>query len=271
MARSVSLHGDDDDLGGLYGTSYGMDFADYDDDGDMDLFQAEIAHPRHLKLGADVSALRRNTGPPDYIFENVNAEIGIGYVDGGRQPDWIDFDNDADLDLFVSYSYDFGFFQFYEQFSGHKFVDMAYFSGISLVQGGLNAWADYDTDGDLDLLASSGNGIRLFRNDLDLGPAWLAVRLEGRTSNRGGVGARIRISGDGWEKIADVRAGRGYHNCQPPERIHFGLGRHNRPVTVTVTWPTAGSDNVSRHENVAVNRFILVREGTAEVLDDTPR
>src|SRR5260370_26319390 len=67
------------------------------------------------------------------------------------------------------------------------------------------AYADFDRDGDLDLLISTNHGpAYLFRNDGGNRNHWLCVRLAGTKSNRDGIGAVVRIesaSGKQWNTV----------------------------------------------------------------------
>lgn len=107
------------------------------------------------------------------------------------------------------------------------------------------AWADYDDDGDLDLyLANNGQANCLFKN-LGFPGAhnWLKVRLEGSTSNRSGIGARIRIVAGGASQIREISGGFGY-GSQEPLIAHFGVGAATTIDTVEVTWPAGGTQRV---------------------------
>ncbi len=85
------------------------------------------------------------------------------------------------------------------------------------------AYADFDHDGDLDVLISTNNGPAvLLRNDGGNRNHWLSVRLGGVRSNRDGIGAVIRVSACGkqWNM---VRSGSSYCS-QSDLALTFGLG-----------------------------------------------
>jgi len=123
--------------------------------------------------------------------------------------------------------------------------------------------ADFDADGDLDLLvllgaigpADRGGGVRLYRNDLASGH-WLNVRLEPR-DRRLLWGARVAVVIAG-----DRRQTRQYWPCQVhgsafPEPLHFGLGGAARIDSLTVFWPEGGW---TTRTEIAVDQDLVVRQ-----------
>ena len=99
------------------------------------------------------------------------------------------------------------------------------------------AWADYDMDGDPDVLISENGGpARLWRNDTQPGNS-LTVKLTGSSSNRDGIGSRVRVKTDqGWQERY-VRGGASYlsQNQQWPL---FGLGLSTVADSLEVYWPS---------------------------------
>ena len=87
------------------------------------------------------------------------------------------------------------------------------------------AYADYDHDGDLDLLISTNDGpAYLFRNDGGNRNHWLSVRLAGTKSNRDGIGAVVRIESTSGKQWNTVRSGSSYCS-QSDLALTFGLGK----------------------------------------------
>jgi len=139
---------------------HGSSWADYDADGDPDLVL--------LGYGADQrSFLLRNDG--DAGFVDVTAEAGVLTVGFGETPAWGDYDGDGDVDLYAPYySHVPPFRSFlYENQGDGTFLERAEEAGVDLP--GLPVelrpegahWADFDDDGDLDLLCAH----HLFEND----------------------------------------------------------------------------------------------------------
>ena len=123
------------------------------------------------------------------------------------------------------------------------------------------AYADYDRDGDLDVLVTENGGpTHLWRNDRSAA-SFLRVRLEGRQSNRDGLGARIvAVVGDR-RLERRVRTGSSYLS-QSETTVTFGLGRAARVDSLLVYWP---SGSVERFVDIEGNREIHVVEGAGQV------
>ncbi|MFQ5571580.1 MAG: CRTAC1 family protein [Rhodothermales bacterium] len=120
------------------------------------------------------------------------------------------------------------------------------------------AYADYDRDGDLDILIMENGGTaHLWRNDLEDG-RFLRVRLQGRQSNPDGIGARIvAVVGD---QRFERRARTGSSYLSQSEIIAtFGLGDAERVDSVVVYWP---GGQVDRFSGLAANQQLLIEEGT---------
>jgi hypothetical protein len=114
------------------------------------------------------------------------------------------------------------------------------------------AYADYDGDGDLDVLISTNNGpAYLYRNDGGNRNHWLNVRLVGAKSNRDGIGAVVRV-GKQWSM---VRSGSSYCS-QSDLALTFGLGS-DATATVQVEWPSGAKQSFP---NVPANRRIVIDE-----------
>ena len=118
------------------------------------------------------------------------------------------------------------------------------------------AYADFDHDGDLDVLISANNGPAvLLRNDGGNRNHWLSVRLVGARSNRDGIGAAVRVESAGGKQWNTVRSGSSYCS-QSDLALTFGLGRDS-VASVEVVWPSGVKQQFS---NVAANRRVLIDE-----------
>jgi hypothetical protein len=120
------------------------------------------------------------------------------------------------------------------------------------------AHADYDHDGDLDVVLTTNHGpAYLFRNDGGNAHHWLAVRLRGARANRDGIGAVVRVttaSGVQWQM---VRSGSSYAS-QSDLAVTFGLGRDPAVSTVEVEWPGGARERVA---GVKADQRITIEEG----------
>lgn len=157
---------------------HGMAWADYNDDGRMDIFISRGALSGQLRLlPASVSSaiqdeLIVSQGPGQY--KNVVREVGIDKRDcSGRKVNWVDFNGDGLLDLFVDCQdrgnpYVQGKFpkQLYRQNPDKRFVDVAADVGLDIPDHELIdfVWFDADNDGYIDLLTSEDTGFYLYRN-----------------------------------------------------------------------------------------------------------
>ncbi|HXW07743.1 MAG TPA: CRTAC1 family protein [Vicinamibacterales bacterium] len=99
------------------------------------------------------------------------------------------------------------------------------------------AVADFDRDGDLDVLMTTNNGPAvLFRNDQAAGHRSLRFQLVGTTSNRDAIGATVRIFHEGLAQMRTVRSGSSYLS-QSELPLTFGVGRRDRIERAVITWP----------------------------------
>jgi len=261
VAPALGVSGRETD--GWWGHTIGSEWGDYDNDGDLDLASANLAHPRYIEV-SDMSMLLRNEGPPSWSFTDTRAAAGIKYAETHSDPAWCDIDADGDLDLFITSIYqNCGTFLYRNVGRGH-FEDITWLAGVRSFNGWGCAVSDYDLDGDLDIAVGSGSGFRLFRND---GPAGgergnhtLLVRAVGTTSNASGIGARVTVKGAKGAQIREVQGGKGT-TSQHSLSVFFGLGSDRGPVDVEVRF-LGGATVVL--EDVDVDRQIVVRETDQE-------
>ncbi len=130
------------------------------------------------------------------------------------------------------------------------------------------AYADFDHDGDLDLLITTNGGpAYLFRNDGGNRNHWLRVRTVGRRSNRDGIGAVVRVaSAAAGKQWSMVRSGSSY--CSQSELVQtFGLGRDAEATALEVDWPSGARQQLGR---VAANQTVTVVEDKGIVAHEGP-
>jgi len=269
-----------DEVNGWYGHTIGSEWGDYDNDGDLDLFCGNLAHPRYIEF-SNRSMLYENSGrfstPPSSLlpplFVDRRAASGIRYEETHSDPAWADVDNDGDLDLYITSIYEgrrsflYTNRSYYEGVVGfggkakldkdHRvFDELTWRSGTRVFNGWGCAFADFDNDGDQDLVVGSGSGVRLFRNDTGNGNNWLEVRVVGRKFNRAGIGARVAVTQGKSRQIREVEGGKGTMS-QNSLVQHFGLGRSDNPVTVEVRF---GPHSRKVVKGVRPNQLITVEE-----------
>jgi hypothetical protein len=125
------------------------------------------------------------------------------------------------------------------------------------------AFADFDRDGDVDLLLTTNNGpAYLFRNDLHSGNRALRLHLTGTKSNRDAIGAVVRIYHGGETQMRTIRGGSSYLS-QSELPLTFGVGKSNRVDRLAVEWP---SGTTQEFKNVSTGKAYELHEN--EVLTD---
>lgn len=149
-----------------------------------------------------------------------------------------------------------------------RFTDVAMALGADDIRDSRGvAAADFDQDGDLDLVVNHNPGDRdrevgvpatLLRNDVGQDRSWLAVELEGTESNRDGVGAVVTAVTGSLRQTRLAHAGSGYAS-QDTGRLYFGLADARQVDELTVTWPGGATE---RFEDVPARRLVRVVEGS---------
>lgn len=224
------------------GHSYGADFGDFDNDGDMDFYLANLAHPRVMPW-SDPSQFFVNQGPPNFAFVDKKREAGFVYDEGDNNCQFGDFDNDMDLDLVVTGFYDTHVSRLYRNDGNGKFTDVTFQANIGVAAGGTAVWADLDEDGSLDLVQGYGLSpfVAVHRNRIGAKHGSVEFDLVGQkgkggASNRDAVGARVTLTAAGVKQLRDVRGGGGGGGNQGTHLLHFGLGDAKAVDEVTVQW-----------------------------------
>ena len=246
----------------------GVVAGDYDGDGVLDIAVTN--------LDLEYLALYKNRG--DGFFEDMSSLTGIRLATRpflGFGLALIDVDNDADLDLFVANGHVLDNAEkvragaTYRQPKlllenvGTRFEDVTADRGEALtvpqVSRGL-AWADYDNDGDLDVLVSNcGGSPLLLRNDGGNRNPWLQLRLVGKKSNRNGFGALVELKAGQKRLVAQVTSAGSYLSASD-YRVHFGLGEYQGPLEVTVSWPSGVRDSLG---DLQPQQLVVLEEGSS--------
>ena len=248
---------------------------DYNNDGALDIFVGnwsayeEVLEDRALNRRAgdrERPVLFKNKG--NGAFVDVTESAGIARAEGTMSGAASDIDNDGWIDLYLGNGGpkmdrrdpDV----LYRNMGDGTFSDITDLVGLGHIgkSHGIT-FADYDADGDTDLYVPSGGALSgdfwhnvLYRNVGDVG-RFFVLRLEGRVSNRDGIGARVQLECDAMIQTRFVESGNSFGNSNSLE-LEFGLGDCENIAHVEIQWP---SGQVDRFSKPPVNSWRVAVEG----------
>lgn len=255
----------------------GITLADYDRDGDQDIFASNLGPLPIAPLEHTATVLYENNG--DGTFSDVTEIAGVYKQVWGWGATFQDFNNDSLADIFFSGNFPFNMLPAVANpgtlFSGNAdktFTDVSAWFGRDLSDRyttGIAA-ADYNNDGFVDLLIAEGAASIdgeltsertpghpiLLRNNGNANNS-VTVRLIGKNSNRDSIGARVEVTVDGTTQTTEVRAGSSF---LATESIwpHFGLGEFTTVDHLKVTWPNG---DTSEYNNLTAGGRYTISEG----------
>jgi hypothetical protein len=139
-----------------------------------------------------------------------------------------------------------------------RFTEVAQDVGASdTYDGRAVAFADLSNRGVLDVLVANQRGpLLVYTNTVSPGRHWIAFDLEGTSSNRSAIGARVELQWQGRRQVQEVSGGSGF-SAQNQRRLHFGLGTASAVDRVIVRWPSGHTDTIAQPE---VDRVLRVKE-----------
>lgn len=251
---------------GRFQASMGIDSADYDNDGLLDVFMTHFAN--------DYSTLYLNRGK--LLFEDVTAKAllvqpGWLWVSWGTR--FLDVDLDGWKDIFHSNGHVYPFLiqagwseeyaepssLYLNQHDG-TFKDWSAQAGEAVAKktvGRGAAFGDFDNDGDMDIAKANLNGEpQLLRNDSETDNHWVMFLIRGKNGNRDGIGARIKVRTGDRVQLWEVKRTVGIYSSSDP-RAHFGLGGSPVIDEVEVRWLNGQSQTF---RDVPADRHYLIEE-----------
>jgi len=253
---------------GLPRSGMGVDAADINQDGWLDLFLTNVDH--------EMFSLYRNH--KDMSFDDLAIPTGIGAATmllSGWGVRFFDYDNDGDLDLLIANGHPdtmvakrtqgvrYAEPMLLFRHSGDKWENVSAQSGPifsrDLAARGM-AIGDFDNDGAVDVLVAVNNAAPvLLRNNIGRRNHWLGVRLIGKKANSDAIGARIAYQAGDLRGSAYKAGGGSYLSAHDP-RVVLGLGQRTKVDWLEVTWPQP-SGKVERVTHLPVDRYITIVEG----------
>ncbi len=252
------------DENGVAEGSMGVDCGDYNRDGWLDFIVAN----------SEKATLYKNEEGLFFVDATVESALQqptLPFV--GFSPLFLDYDNDGYLDIFCANGHPQDVIEVltdYETYAQHDqvfrnngdgtYTDVSETAGTYFSEalvGRAAATADYDNDGDTDIVIMNSNQRAvLLRNDAGNEKNWLGIKLVGTQSNRDGIGAKVRLVTDGMTQIAEVKSGSSYASGSDV-RLLFGLAATQHVDSIVIVWP---SGITQEWEGVAVNQIVTIVE-----------
>jgi enediyne biosynthesis protein E4 len=252
----------------------GVDAADYDQDGWIDLFVANVDQ--------EMFSLYHNN--KNETFSDVAVPTGIGSTTrlmSGWGLKFFDYDNDGNLDLLLCNGHPDDKVDAHTDGVKYREPMLLYHNtgnGLTNVssQGGPifsrplaargMALGDFDNDGSVDVLVAINNGAPvLLRNNAGRQNHWLGVKLVGKKSNPDAIGAQVTYQAGDLKRTRAKVGGGSYLSSHDP-RMVLGLGKREKIDWVEVKWPMPGGAT-QRFTDLPVDRYITIVEGQEKASD----
>ena len=242
----------------------GVDFADYDNDGQPDIIVTDLSNERYKLFHQNADGSFRDA-------TNTSGLGGLTLLYSGWSTRFLDYDNDGWKDLFVAQGHVMDTIEktspnlTYQQPPLLLRNESGRFSRVEPGDAFTQTWAgrgaafgDLDNDGDVDVVLSNvGQKAVVLRNDGGNRNNWLAIQTVGTTSNRDGIGCLVKVvSASGLSQSFTVNTAVGYLSASD-KRLLVGLGSDATAKLVEIRWP---SGIVQRFENVAARQTLTATE-----------
>ena len=256
------------DENGVAEGSMGVDCGDYNRDGWVDFIVANSEKATLYKS--------QNFGEGDFIFTDASGESQLKkptlpFV--GFSPLFLDYDNDGYLDIFSANGHPQAIIELLNDHETYAQSDQLFhnngdgtYTEVSQTSGGYfskklvgraAASADYDNDGDVDIVVMNSNQRAvLLRNDGGNQKNWIAIKLIGTRSNRDGIGTKVKLTAGGITQIAEVKSGSSYASGSDL-RLLFGLADTKRADSIEIIWQSGIEQKI---EGTSVNQTMIISE-----------
>jgi enediyne biosynthesis protein E4 len=247
----------------------GVDCADYDNDGYIDVFITTLSNEKY--------ALYRNNGDLSFSYVTNSSAVGqITLLYSGWGTRFIDVDNDGWRDLFVAQGHvldtvenSTGYLKYQQpplliRNIGKSFVNVSATAGTPLktplaARGA--AFCDLDNDGQLDIVIGVLDGPPLILRNMGTQHHWLGLSFVGSKSNRQGIGARVTITDSAGKKRIYEATNAGSYLSSSDSRVLIGLGTSKSVRSVEVRWPSGSVQTIT---NPSIDRYLVIKESDAK-------
>lgn len=245
----------------------GIDTADYDNDGFMDVFITT--------LSTETYPLYHNDRDLTFTYTTNSAGVGqITLLYSGWGTRFVDVDNDGWRDLLVAQGHVLDTIEKTNPYLKHKqapllmmntgkgFVNVSASAGTAFanaLSGRGAAFGDLNNDGQVDVAIAALEGPPVILRSNGTKNHWLGISLVGRKSNRDGIGARVTVTdAAGKKQIFDANTAGSYLSANDP-RILVGLGSSTSVRKVEVMWP---SGTLQVLNELQIDRYIVINEAS---------
>ena len=252
---------------GVAKAGMGADAGDANGDGLPDFVVTNFNDQYHSLLVGSKSGQYEDRTVASHLAALTKSYVGWGVK-------FLDFDNDGNLDLMFMNGHinqaieatraDVSYQQpplLLRNMSNGTFQNMRDSAGPTFSAACLGrglATGDVDNDGDLDVAFTSLNGTPvLLRNNVGQENSWIGFELQGTSSNRDAIGAKIVVTAGSRRLVRWVTGGSSYLSAHD-KRVVVGLGPDSagKPVSVVIRWPRGREQRLSSLESRRYHKIV---------------